>query len=201
MRTKSAARRDHILQVAAATFSELGFENATMSEIVSRIGGSKSTIYSYFPSKDHLVQAVLAHSAETRLQQAFIALDPERPVRDVLRQFGRTYLTQLLAPEMLSAVRMAQQHAHRTGHGRQFYEAGPRAGWTLMQHYLEHHTGAGTIAPCDGWVAAMHLKGLLQGELYERAMFGEQIVAVRSIHLAADRAVEVFLRAYGTTGA
>lgn len=196
MRKKSDERRHHILQIATSTFSELGFDNTTMSEIVSRIGGSKSTIYSYFPSKDILMQAVLAHTAEIRLQQAFVALDVDRPLREMLRQFGRAYLVQLLTPEMLSALRMAQQNAHRDGHGKQFYEAGPRAGWTLMQKYIEHHMQSGAIVSCDGWVAAMHLKGLLQSELLERAMFGEQIAAVRAIHLAADRAVEIFLRAY-----
>lgn len=193
MRTKSDERRLHILQVAATTFSELGFENTTMSEIVVRIGGSKSTIYSYFPSKDILKQAVLAHTAEIKLQQTFMGLDVDRPLRDTLRQFGRTYLVQLLAPEMLSALRMAQQNVQ---HGKQFYKAGPRAGWTLMQKFMEHHTQSGAIMSCDGWVAAMHLKGLLQGELLERAMFGEQIAAICTIHLAADRAVEIFLRAY-----
>ena len=167
-----------------------------MSEIVSRLGGSKATLYSYFSSKDILVQAVLAHTAEIRLQQAFTALDPDRPLRDILRQFGRAYLVQLLTPEMLSALRMAQQHAHHTGRGKQFYEAGPRAGWSLMQKYLDHHMQCGAIAPCDSWVAAMHLKGLLQGELLDRAMFGEQIAAVRTIHLVADRAIEIFFRAY-----
>lgn len=201
MRTKSDERRLHILQIAALTFSELGVENTTMSEIVSRIGGSKSTLYSYFPSKDILVQAVLGHTAEIKLQHAFTTLDPDRPLRDVVRQFGRTYLVQLLAPEMLSALRMAQQNANRNGHGKQFYEAGPRAGWTHMQKYIEHHIQSGAITSCDGWVAAMHLKGLLQGELLDRAMFGEQIAAVRTIHMAADRAVEVFLRAYLTPAA
>lgn len=124
-----------------------------MSEIVSRIGGSKSTIYSYFPSKDILMQAVLAHTAEIRLQQAFVALDVDRPLREILRQFGRAYLVQLLTPEMLSALRMAQQNAHRDGHGKQFYEAGPRAGWTLMQKYIEHHIQSGAIVSCDGMAA------------------------------------------------
>jgi AcrR family transcriptional regulator len=197
MRTKSEERRQHILRVAAATFAELGVENTTMSEIVSRLGGSKATIYSYFPSKDELVQQVLAQSAERKLQQSFAALDTARPLADALRHFGRAYLVQLLTPEMLSAIRIAQQNAHRGENGMQFYEVGPKVGWKMMQAFLEHHAAAGTLRPCDGWVAAMHLKGLLQGELLERAMFGERIVAVRTIHQVADRAVEVFVRAYG----
>src|SRR4051812_40556832 len=103
MRSKSEQRRAHILQVAAATFTELGVESTTMSEIVNRIGGSKSTIYSYYPSKAELVQAVVNYAAEIKLREAFTLLDPASPLADTLRQFGRTYLAQLLTPEMLSA--------------------------------------------------------------------------------------------------
>lgn len=183
------------MEVATATFSELGVENTTMSEIVSRIGGSKSTIYNYFPSKDELVQAVLAQAAEFRLQDAFAALDPARPLATALRQFGRAYLAQLLAPEMLSATRIAQQDGARNGNGMRFYDAGPRTGWTIVQGYLAHHAAAGTLIAGDTWVMAMHLKGLLQGELLERAMFGD-ILTASEIDGAADRAVEAFLRAY-----
>jgi len=198
MRTKSEERRHHILRVAAATFAELGVEHTTMSEIVSRIGGSKTTIYRYFPSKDDLVQQVLARSAELKLQESFVALDTARPIGAALRPFGRAYLTQLLTPEMLSAMRIAQQDAARGGaSGMRFYDAGPKLGWTMMQRFLDHHVRAGTLRTCDGWVAAMHLKGLLQGELLDRAMFGEKMLAVRFIHQAADRAIDVFLRAYG----
>ncbi|WP_338761008.1 TetR/AcrR family transcriptional regulator [Massilia sp. METH4] len=197
MRTKSAERRHHILRVAAATFAELGVEATTMSEIVSRLGGSKATIYNYFPSKDELVQQVLAQSSELKLQQSFAALDPARPIDEALRHFARAYLAQLLTPEMLSAMRIAQQNAHKGGEGgTRFYAAGPKVGWTIMQQFLARHVEAGTLRPCDGWVAAMHLKGLIQGELLDRAMYGEKIVAVRAIHQAADRGVEAFLRAY-----
>lgn len=183
------------MQVATATFSELGVENTTMSEIVARIGGSKSTIYNYFPSKDELVQAVLAQAAEFRLQDAFAALDPARPLPATLRQFGRAYLARLLTPEMLSATRIAQQDGARNGNGMRFYDAGPRTGWAIVQQYLAHHAAAGTLAAGDTWVLAMHLKGLLQGELLERAMFGDT-PAADQVRDAADRAVDAFLRAY-----
>ena len=198
MRTKSEARRDHILQVATAAFAELGVENTTMSEIVARIGGSKATIYNYFPSKDDLVQHVLAQSAELKLRQSFAALDTARPVGDALRDFGRAYLAQLLTPEMLSATRIAQQNACKGGTaGLRFFESGPKVGWTMMQAFLEHHMGAGALRRDNGWVAAMHLKGLLQGELLDRALFGEAIAPAPAIREAADRAVAAFVRAYG----
>jgi AefR-like transcriptional repressor, C-terminal domain len=67
----------------------------------------------------------------------------------------------------------------------------------MMQAFLEHHMKEGALRPGDGWVAAMHLKGLLQGELLDRALFGEPLPPLSAIHQAAERAMEVFVRAYG----
>ncbi len=48
MRTE--AKREAILKTAAQAFVELGYERASMSEIAARVGGSKGTLYAYFPS-------------------------------------------------------------------------------------------------------------------------------------------------------
>lgn len=196
MRSKSEQRRVHILHVAAETFTELGVENTTMLDILNRLGGSKSTIYSYFPSKAELVQAVVAHAAEIKLQEAFIKLDTGAAPDEMLRRFGRTYLTQILTPELVSATRIAQQDGQRSDNGKRFYDSGPRIGWELMQAWLDHHVAAGALIPCDTRVAAMHLKGLLQSELLDRALFGMPMPAAGPVHQAADRAIDAFLRAY-----
>ncbi|MBB3219517.1 TetR/AcrR family transcriptional regulator [Pseudoduganella umbonata] len=196
MRSKSEERRVQIMRVAADTFSELGVENTTMSEIVARMGGSKATIYNYFPSKADLVQAVLARESELKLRQAFMALDPDLPAGDALHRFGRNYLLHLLSPDMVSVLRIALQDGDRSDAGRVFYATGPAAGWRLMQQYLERQVAAGAIVRCDARVAAMHLKGLLQGELLDRTMLGEPAPLPAGIEAVADRAIEVFLRAY-----
>jgi AcrR family transcriptional regulator len=196
MRTKTEARRREILNVATATFTELGVESTTLSEIVARMGGSKSTIYSYFPSKADLVEAVLAHASELKLQQAFRGLEPGQPLDGALRQFGRTYMTQLLSPEMLSAIRIAQQDGARSDNGRRYYDSGPRVGWGIMARYLEERMAHGELLRADSWAAAMHLKGLLQAEWLDRSLLGETIPAPDAIERAAELAVDVFLRAY-----
>ena len=58
MKVRTEARREAILEIASQVFLEFGFERASMAEIVRRIGGSKSTIYGYYPSKEALFQAV-----------------------------------------------------------------------------------------------------------------------------------------------
>jgi len=196
MRSKSEQRRRHILQVAAAAFTELGVDNTTMADILQRLGGSKSTIYSYFPSKAELVQAVIAHSAEIELQSAFMKLDSAIAPAAMLPPFGRTYLAQVLKPEMVSAMRIAQQDGARNDNGKCFHDGGPRIGWELMQAYLQHQIAAGALVPCDAQVAALHLKGLLQSELLDVTMFGFDVPETGMIQATADRAVDTFLRAY-----
>ena len=200
MRSKSDQRGLHILHVAAAAFTELGVDNTTMADILKRLGGSKSTIYTYYRSKAELVQAVVAHGARLELQAAFTKLDAacgSNPApAEMLHAFGRTYLVQLLSPPIVSAMRIAQQDGKRSDNGERFYEGGPRIGWNMMQTWIEGQAAAGTLTPCDARVAAMHLKGLLQSELLDRAMFGLPLPDTEAIHAAADRAVDAFLRAY-----
>jgi hypothetical protein len=51
MRTKSDERRQAILDVATQIFKDIGYERASMAAIAARVGGSKATLYSYFPRK------------------------------------------------------------------------------------------------------------------------------------------------------
>ncbi len=54
MKTKTESKRQAILKAAADVFRDVGFERASMEEIRARIGGSKATLYNYFPSKEKL---------------------------------------------------------------------------------------------------------------------------------------------------
>ena len=68
MRVKSDEKRQAIIDVAAQTFQELGFEGASMSEICSRVGGSKATLYNYFASKEDLFFEVMFQSADKEFE-------------------------------------------------------------------------------------------------------------------------------------
>ena len=51
MKVKTEARREAIVEAAAQLFQEMGYERASMNELAKRLGGSKTTLYNYFPSK------------------------------------------------------------------------------------------------------------------------------------------------------
>jgi AcrR family transcriptional regulator len=57
---RAVRTRQAILVAAAEVFDEVGYEAATISEILKRSGVTKGALYFHFASKDELAQAVLA---------------------------------------------------------------------------------------------------------------------------------------------
>ncbi|MDE5441763.1 TetR family transcriptional regulator [Bradyrhizobium sp. CSA207] len=55
---KRESRRQQILEAALACFSENGFHQTGMADIVKRSGMSQGAVYLYFQSKDDLIEAL-----------------------------------------------------------------------------------------------------------------------------------------------
>ncbi|MCB5165709.1 TetR/AcrR family transcriptional regulator [Streptomyces bambusae] len=70
--------RQAILTAAAEVFDEVGYEAATISEILQRSGLTKGALYFHFASKEELAQAVLAGQVDVL---------PEVPMQDLKLQF------------------------------------------------------------------------------------------------------------------
>ena len=54
-----SAKRQQILDGARRCFLALGFDAASMNDIVKAAGVSKGTVYAYFPSKEKLFEAMV----------------------------------------------------------------------------------------------------------------------------------------------
>lgn len=50
----SAQRRKAFIDAARSAFFSQGYARTVMSSIASQVGGSKTTLWSYFPSKEEL---------------------------------------------------------------------------------------------------------------------------------------------------
>lgn len=197
MRVKSEARRQAILDVAAEVFREHGFEHASMSEMTTRLGGSKSTLYSYFASKEELFLEVMHQFAMEHMQGVFDVMDPAEDIRSTLQRFGE-HLLEFISSERMSAVlRMLYSEASRADVGRQFYERGHMEGVRRMAAYVEQCSALGKLLPCDGQVAARHFCALLKAEMMDQLLMGAATKQeLPPIPEATARAVSVFLRAY-----
>jgi len=59
--------RSNILQASIKVFSEKGFHGATMNEIAKEIGVSKGTLYTYFKSKEDILNEIWIVSSQNIL--------------------------------------------------------------------------------------------------------------------------------------
>ena len=96
MKSKTESKRQAILQAAADIFREVGFDRATMSDIRERIGGSKATLYNYFPSKEKLFFEVMHHAKEAELEAITGELNADADdLKRELVHFGQKFMAVL----------------------------------------------------------------------------------------------------------
>lgn len=199
MKKKTETKRQAILEIAAQAFRELGYERASMSEICTRVGGSKATLYNYFPSKDELFFETMMMSGEVEFDAVHGAIDPETDdIAESLRHFGEKWLAFLYSPEIQAQRRLVVSESGRTELGRLMYEKGVLRSQGLIANFLSAAMAQGKLRQADQQVAARHLYSLLESELLERFLFqvlGE--VSTGEIAAVTARAIDVFIAAYG----
>ncbi len=76
LRRTHSEREQQILEIAARSFRERGFEGVSLSELAREAGVTRNLVYHYFPNKGALFEAVLLHRAELLLERL---PEPEGP--------------------------------------------------------------------------------------------------------------------------
>lgn len=71
-----AEKRERLLHSAIEVFTEAGFENATVSDVVHRAGMTPSTFYNYYRDKDALRDELVAQ-AGARMVRGLVAIRAE----------------------------------------------------------------------------------------------------------------------------
>jgi AcrR family transcriptional regulator len=201
MRIRTDAKRSDIMEIAANVFLEQGFARASMSEIAARLGGSKTTLYGYFRSKEELFVEVVVAAATKQLLPAFVELVEHcADLRDALVPVGEKLLAFLLSPDAIAAHRMVMSESGRSNIGQQYYSNGRQRGLGYVAAFLERANKIGKIRQCDFSVAATHLLALIESELLPPCHFGLARPAPTRLEIrhSTERAVEVFLSAYAT---
>ncbi len=202
--TARDTRRQGIIDVARAVFLAEGFAEASMSAIAARVGGSKGTLYNYFPSKQDLFAAVIQDECDRKQAALFDSLRTEGDdVRTVLKLVGERYAELVFSDDsvLLSRAVIAESARFPTL-GHIFNEAGPRRGRVRLAVYLRERMQAGLLRTADPMlVSTQFLEMCLGGLLRQRLMnvIAEPQPAERRAHV--DAAVEVILVAYAPAGA
>ena len=91
------SRRQEVLDAALACFSENGFHQTGMADIVARSGMSHGAVYGYFASKDDIIEALADDRHQNEALLNSVAQKAEDPI-EALRMLVRVYAEALTDP-------------------------------------------------------------------------------------------------------
>lgn len=89
--------RENLMRLAARSFSTQGYSATTMRAIADQAGIEAASIYYHFSSKEELVDAVMAHGAESIVQHLKEHLAALPPDANALQRFRAALVGQMSA--------------------------------------------------------------------------------------------------------
>jgi TetR/AcrR family transcriptional regulator, mexJK operon transcriptional repressor len=200
---EDSAREEEILQAAFDVFSEKGFHGARMLDVASRARASKTTLYARYPSKEALFEALMAWSTRQGTEALdAIAADETLDPLTALHRFAAQLLALMLQPKKLALFRIAVAEGDRLSAVGRTYSAFTRDhGVECVRAIVARLLKQKLIEIDDRAEFGHSFIGLLQGELFTRALLGTIPSPHRDeIDRHARRAVTRLMRAYAASG-
>ena len=193
------SRREAILEVAERLFLKQGYADMSMSAIVVEMGGSKGTLWGYFPAKDMLFAAVLDRATEAFQQQLTLILKRHDDVETALHRFALEFLLRVSSPAGLALYRLVMGETNRFPEtGRTFDERVMGRTRKSLETYLAEVMTRDQLRRDDAQVAARQLIALcLAGCHQSLTMRVIEKVELKQVKADAAHAVATFMRAYG----
>src|SRR5205823_11877865 len=112
-------KRQRILAAATAVFAERDFHRVLVSEVASRAGVGKGTVYLYFPTKDDLHRGALEASLERLAAEVELAAEAAAPPDTVLEEIVLRILRFFWRrPHLLTLVQRYEQRYERAARER-----------------------------------------------------------------------------------
>lgn len=198
-RAKNRLNRERaILDAALRVFAAQGYAGASMDAVAAEAGVTKPTLYSYFPSKESLFQAMMLSKRDVMLD-AFEHPSGQGMVGDLL-VFAWAYADTVMRPEMLSLARLIIGEVQRFPEiGRAYQASGPDHLLRGIMRYLEGQRRAERLAFDDAELAAQDLWGLILSAPRTQALYMPDAQPDRAtLERFILNGLRVFLKAYST---
>lgn len=160
--TKSAQKRQRILDAAAQVFSEKGYGHATLHDIALAAETQAGSLYYHFSSRDHIVREVMSlamNQPADAVRERIESLEADATVKEKLRVGLIAYLELVLSGNRYVAAynRIIDQVPEEI---RQEYLKHPRAFGKYWQSLIEEGQKTGEIcADMDARLLMLHLLG------------------------------------------
>ena len=193
--SRGRARRERILSAATELFLDNGYGDTSIDAIVERSGGSKATLYSYFPAKDELFRAVIDANVSIR---DVPELESEGDVRSELVAFAVRRMSVVFSKQHRSLVRLIVGERERFPDiARMYYERGPLRSRSFLTEYMTLLKDRAVLAIEDPAESAEVLIGMLFFEWYLTQLYLAEPPPTReAMRERAERVVDRFMEAF-----
>jgi len=194
---RKQTRRSAIVAEARQAFLRDGYAGMSMSGLIATIGGSKATLWSYFPSKEALFAAVLEDAAGAYARDMGEVLRLSDDLRSGVFELCKSLIGKIVSPEPLRLTRLVLAESGRSPEvGKIFYvhAVGPME--ASVAAYLTRQMQARRLRETSPILAARLLIDLCNGP-QARCLWGAESPDDAQIEREAANITDVFLRAYG----
>ncbi len=194
--SRGRERLARILEAATELFLRDGYGATSIDSILEVSGGSKATLYSYFPTKDDLFRAVVEEVlATTSAPEA--RLDNTADPRTSLIEFSVKRLELLFSPRHHALLRLIIAERDRFPDiATMFYERAPlRSRGTLAAYFAELER-KGILDPGSAEEAAEFMIGMMVHWWIMQGLLLGESPAPEAMRARATRVVDRFLVAF-----
>lgn len=186
---------DKLLAVALQEFQDQGYGAASVSKIVKTAGMSKTTVYSRYPSKEHLFRAILKRQIERYSPWASLSVEGgPLNLEQGLKAYANRTLALSLKNDELAVNQLIYSEIHR------FPELGAAAaertgiGIKRIAEFIEKCAAAEKIPCKDPDAVAEVFIHMIRG-WYINVMLSKRSVSDKQRKQWVDRAVQTLLLA------
>jgi TetR/AcrR family transcriptional repressor of mexJK operon len=192
---RGRARRARILEAATDLFLKVGYELTSIDAILELSGGSKSTLYSYFPTKEDLFRAVIDSVVHNDVG---VALDASGNARLVLTELALHRLKVVLSPRHRAVLGLIIAERKRFPDiARIYFERGPQKSHRLIASYLELLNRREVLKIDDAEEAAEFFIGMLLRRWYKQLLYLDlPLPSDAAMRERAEHVVARFMAAY-----
>ncbi len=187
--------RGRILDAAQSEFMAAGYEAASTNRIVVAFGGSKATLFRYYPTKERLLEGVLLRIADRWLSAVDLRSLPAGQPEQWLTRCAIRMLGWILGPEPLFVGRLAIAEGHKfPALGKVFEERAIRPLRVSLTARLGEWHREGLLVSVSPDHDAEHFLDLAFAGEVSRALYGGPNRSARALTRHVHECVRIFLR-------
>lgn len=192
--SRGRERMARILDAATELFLKDGYGATSIDAILEVSGGSKATLYTYFPTKDDLFRAVIDHVLAGTEQPR---LDTHGDVKTTLTEFAVRRLGVVFSEQHQALLRLIIAERERFPDlARMYYERGPLRSRRVLVEYLGRLERQGMLDPGSAEEAAEFLIGTLAHRWTIQVLLLGEGPALEDVEERASCVVDRFLTGY-----